>query len=61
MQSLARPSITQFSAVVRNITRDFVSRDAIRDALRDIPWRKVLADIGLLVLAGLTCSILSRP
>lgn len=60
MQSLARPSITQFSAVVRNITRDFVSRDALRDALRDIPWRKVLADIGLLVLAGLTCSILSR-
>lgn len=61
MQSLARPSIAQFSAVVRNITRDTLSRDAIRDALRDIPWRKVLADIGLLILFALTCSILRNP
>jgi hypothetical protein len=31
----------------------------MRATLREIPWRKVLADIGLLVIAALTCSLLS--
>jgi hypothetical protein len=47
MQSLARPSVEQFSAVVR-------------ETLLEIPWRKALADIGLLVVAALTCSLLTR-
>lgn len=57
MSSLARPSIAQFNAVVRNITRETLSRVDPRD----IPWGKVLADIGLLILFALTCSILTRP
>ena len=61
MQSLARPSIAQFSAVVRNVTREALSRAALREALRDIPWRRVLADIGLLILFALACSILRNP
>jgi hypothetical protein len=31
----------------------------MRAPLREIPWRKALADIGLLVTAALTCSLLT--
>lgn len=31
---------------------------ALAFALRDVPWRKVLADIALLAMAAFTCSLL---
>lgn len=33
---------------------------ALAEILRDVPWSKVLADIILLTMAAVTCSILTR-
>jgi hypothetical protein len=50
MQNIAGYSVGQFTSAMREA----------QAVLANLRWRKVLADLGLLALALMTCSLLSR-